>query len=69
MKNFILLITLLFSFTSFAQIEGTWNGNIEIPNQKLPFVLHITKENGQFKATSDAPSQGGVGIEINEVRI
>lgn len=68
MKNFILLITLLFSFTSFAQIEGTWNGNIEIPNQKLPFVLHITKENGQFKATSDAPSQGGFGLEINEVR-
>ncbi|SFO15540.1 hypothetical protein SAMN05421741_1234 [Paenimyroides ummariense] len=68
MKNFILLITLLFSFTSFAQIEGTWNGNIEIPNQKLPFVLHVTKENGQYKATSDAPSQGAFGIEVNEVR-
>jgi len=68
MKNFILLITLLFSFSFFAQIEGTWNGNIEIPNQKLPFVLHVTKENDQYKATSDSPDQGGFGLEINEVR-
>lgn len=68
MKNFILLITLLFSFSSFAQIEGTWNGNIELPNQKLPFVLHITKENGQYKATSDSPDQGAYGIELQEIR-
>ncbi len=68
MKQIILLFTLLFSFSLFAQIEGTWNGNIEIPNQKIPFILHITKENGQFKATSDSPSQGGFGLEINEVR-
>ena len=68
MKNFILLITLLFSFTSFAQIEGTWNGNIEIPNQKLPFVLHVTKENGQYKATSDSPNQGAFGIEMSDVK-
>lgn len=68
MKNFILLITLLFSFTSFAQIEGTWNGNIEIPNQKLPFVLHVTKENGQYKATSDSPDQGVFGIEMSDVK-
>lgn len=68
MKNFILLITLLFSFSSFAQIEGTWNGNIELPNQKLPFVLHITKENGQYKATTDSPDQGAYGIELQEIR-
>ncbi|MEG1026940.1 MAG: alpha/beta fold hydrolase [Flavobacterium sp.] len=68
MKNFILFFALLFSFTSFAQIEGTWNGNIEIPNQKLPFVLHVTKENGQYKATSDSPDQGVYGIELQEMR-
>lgn len=68
MKKFIFLFSLLFSFASFAQIEGTWNGNIEIPNQKLPFVLHITKENNQLKATSDSPDQSVFGIEINEIR-
>lgn len=68
MKNFILLFALLFSFSSFAQIEGTWNGNIEIPNQKLPFVLHVTKENGQYKATSDSPNQSVFGIAMSSIR-
>ncbi|SFN62044.1 hypothetical protein SAMN05421741_10854 [Paenimyroides ummariense] len=57
MRNFILLITLLFSFTSIAQIEGTWNGNIEIPNQKLPFVIHISKANNQLKVMGESPMQ------------
>ena len=57
MKNFIVLITLLFSFTSIAQIEGTWNGNIEIPNQKLPFVIHISKANNQWKVMGESPMQ------------
>lgn len=57
MKKTILLFTLLFSFTSFAQIEGTWNGNIEIPNQKLPFVIHITKENNEWKVMGESPMQ------------
>src|SRR5690606_10277818 len=57
MKNFILLFTLLFSFTSFAQIEGTWNINIEIPNQKLPFVIHIDKVNNEWQVKIESPSE------------
>lgn len=68
MKKLFLLFTLLFSISTFAQIEGTWNGNIEIPNQNLPFVLHITKDGNQLKATSDSPSQGAYGIELNDVQ-
>lgn len=57
MKNFILFFALLFSFTSFAQIEGTWNGNIAIPNQKLPFVIHISKADNQWKVMGESPMQ------------
>ena len=57
MKNFILLFALLFSFTSFAQIEGTWSGNIEIPNQKLPFVIHIDKVNNEWQVMGESPVQ------------
>lgn len=57
MKNFILLFALLFSFSSFAQIEGTWNGNIEIPNQKLPFVIHIDKVNNEWQVMGESPVQ------------
>ena len=68
MKNFILPFTLLISFYSFAQIEGTWNGAIEIPGNKLPFVVHITKENGELKATSDSPNQNAYGLEMSSIR-
>ncbi len=68
MKKIILLFALLLSFSSFAQVEGTWNGAIELPTNKLPFILHITTENNQLKATFDSPDQGGFGIEIPEIR-
>ncbi len=68
MKTIILFFSLLFSFSSFAQIEGTWHGNIEIPNQKLPFVIHITKEGNELKATFDSPDQGAFDIEMPEIR-
>lgn len=51
-----------------TKIEGTWNGKIEIPAQNLSFVLHITNENNQLKATFDSPDQGGFNIEIPEIR-
>lgn len=68
MKNIILIFSLLLSTSLFAQIEGTWNGNIEIPMNKLPFVLHISNENNGLKATFDSPNQGGFGLEIPEIR-
>lgn len=68
MKKVTLFIALLFSCFSFAQIEGTWNGAIEIPMNKMAFVLHITNEDGRLRATSDSPDQGIVGIELEEAR-
>ncbi|HUH25119.1 MAG TPA: hypothetical protein VLY87_00700 [Flavobacterium sp.] len=68
MKKIIFLFSLLFSFTLFAQIEGTWNGGIELPTGKLPLVLHITKEDNQLKLTFDSPDQNAFGIEIPEIR-
>src|SRR5690606_38205545 len=66
MKNIILIFSLLLSTSLFAQIEGTWNGNIEIPMNKLPFVLHISNKNNGLKATFDSPNQGGVGLQKPE---
>lgn len=68
MKTISLLITLLLSFSSFAQIKGTWNGNIEIPSNSLPFVIHISKEDNELKATFDSPNQGAFNIEMPEIR-
>lgn len=68
MKKILFLYLLLISFTTNAQIEGTWSGNIELPTSKLPFVLHITKENNVFKATADSPDQGAYGLNIQEIK-
>lgn len=68
MKNILFLYLFIISFTSHAQIEGTWSGNIELPTSKLPFVLHITTENNTLKATADSPDQGAYGINIQEIK-
>lgn len=68
MRIIILLITLLFGCQTFAQIEGTWNGFIEIPMSNLAFVLHVSREDGLLKVTSDSPDQGVFGIELQEAR-
>ena len=57
MKKLILFITVLFSFTSFAQIEGTWNGAIEIPLNKIPFVIYIDKVNNDWNVMGGSPSE------------
>ena len=57
MKPILLFFSLLFSISSFSQIEGTWNGNIEIPMNKLAFVIHITKENNNWNVMAESPMQ------------
>src|SRR5690606_556479 len=68
MKNIILIFSLLLSTSLFGQFEGTWNGNIEVPMNKLAFVLHISNKNNGLKATFDSHNQGGFGLEIPEIR-
>lgn len=67
MKKFILLFALLFSFSSFSQIEGTWNGNIEIPNQKLPFVIHIDKVNNEWQVMGESPSETNKKFPLEKI--
>ena len=67
MKNIILFFALLFSFSSIAQIEGTWNGDIEIPNQKLPFVIHINKENNNWKVIGESPMQTEEKFQLEKI--
>ena len=67
MKHITLFFALLFSFSSFAQIEGTWNGNIEIPNQKLPFVIHISKGNNEWKVMGESPIQTDEKFQLEKI--
>lgn len=69
MKKIILLLSLFFAIGSTAQIKGTWHGNIQIPNQNLPFVIHITKDQNKWKATAESPSQSNATFDIQSIAL
>ena len=74
MKNFTLIIILIFSFfttvkTYAENINGEWEGKLKItPELSLRFVLNITyNENKPSTVTMDSPDQGAYGIPLNIV--
>lgn len=67
MKNYILFFALLLSFGSFAQIEGTWNGAIEIPLNKMPFVIYINKVNNDWNVMGGSPSETGKKFPLEKI--
>ena len=46
-------------------LVGTWEGHIELPNQKLGFLAHIGEDG---KGTVDIPDQGAKGLPLSVVR-
>ena len=66
MKTILILITLLaLSISIYSQdITGKWNGVLEVPGQKIPFVFNIEKTDTGYKSTIDIPSQGAKGLPV-----
>lgn len=50
-----------------ADIVGTWQGVIAIPNTPLTFVIHIHHQDGQYQASGDSPDQGATDLPISSV--
>ncbi|MBO0996709.1 alpha/beta hydrolase [Bacillus sp. SD075] len=51
--------------SSLKAIEGRWEGEIKIPNQPLPFIVHFMKENG----TISIPVQGLNEFPLTSVKL
>lgn len=66
-KSLIILIFALLSQFAFCQLEGEWNGTLDIQGTKLRIVFHIEKSENQFKATFDSPDQNAFGLRVEEV--
>lgn len=71
MKTKILLLAISLLFTSlFSQnFEGNWKGKLEVMGNKLPLIVHLTNNNGNFSGTMDSPQQGAMGIPLDKVEI
>jgi len=55
--------------SDFKDVIDTWNGEIEIPNSPLAFVLHIEEDDdgANLQAKADSPNQNAYGIDVTTV--
>ncbi|MFT3701905.1 MAG: alpha/beta hydrolase [Agriterribacter sp.] len=62
-----LLLCLVFAKLGVCQaINGTWKGNLNLPNKaKLPLVFHIQKIDTVLAVTMDSPAQNANGLKVD----
>jgi len=61
-------ISLLLAISGFSQdINGSWSGVLDAMGNKLPLVINISENDGNYSATMDSPTQGAKGIPIGTV--
>ncbi|MFA6702443.1 MAG: alpha/beta fold hydrolase [Dysgonamonadaceae bacterium] len=69
-KTFLLLTLLLLTVQNqiFSQnIEGDWNGALNISGVQLRLIFHIEQTENGLKGTMDSPDQGAKGLTLNAV--
>lgn len=68
----ILLFSIFALFTSITigqNIDGDWQGSLNISGTELPLIFHITTEESKLTATMDSPAQGAFGIPVDEISL
>lgn len=77
MKELLAIFLIIFSCLIFItscgadelkEIQGIWEGKLQVPGSNLRIVFRITKTpEGNLTATMDSPDQGVTGIPVDEV--
>lgn len=63
----LLILFFLASWVAGAQeIIGTWQGTLSVQGTEMPLAFDISEKEGTLSATMDSPSQGAVGIPMDE---
>ncbi|HWF09284.1 MAG TPA: M56 family metallopeptidase [Bryobacteraceae bacterium] len=52
-----------------AAIAGDWAGVLNLPQNKLRIVLHITGPDNALRATHDSPDQGMAGMTVDSIAL
>ncbi len=67
---FLILLPLTQSIAIESNLEGIWQGKLNISGMQLRLVFNITKmSDGAFTATRDSPDQGAKGIPTSKVTV
>lgn len=67
--SFLCFSIINLSNTMAQEISGDWSGELDVQGQKIPLVLHISKEGDILKGTMDSPAQGATDLPLDEVSI
>ncbi|MBQ8958337.1 MAG: alpha/beta fold hydrolase [Bacteroidales bacterium] len=62
----LILLLLIATLPSFAQVEGYWKGQIDLGVQKLEMAFDIKVVEGGFAATLDVPTQGAFDVPVDQ---
>lgn len=66
MKTKLLLVLACLAQFCHAQIEGTWNGELDIQNMKLPVIFKISKNTKGYATTLTSPKQSSKEIAVDK---
>jgi len=67
MKKQILILFMFAAMQAQAQIEGYWEGQIDLGVQKLEMGFDIKAAENGYSATLDVPAQGAYDIPVDEI--
>lgn len=64
MQKILGFLLILLTMQANAQsILGDWTGELEIPGQSLPLILHISQADTELTVTMDSPRQAAFGLK------
>lgn len=66
-KQVVVLSLVVSSFGLCAQeVTGTWKGSVNVQETEMPLVFNVEETDGEYSSTMDSPSQGAMGIPMDE---
>ena len=69
-KKILVLAVLFLSFQAVAQdATGSWKGNLTVQGMEMPLLFNIEETDGVYTSTMDSPSQGAMGIPMDETSL
>jgi D-alanyl-D-alanine carboxypeptidase len=68
MKIKLLLVLVFLAHLCHAQIEGIWNGELDIQNMKLPIIFKIKKEKEGYSSFLNSPKQSARDFIVDKTQ-
>lgn len=68
-KLLVFIFLLHGALLSAQDLNGTWNGLLEVQGLKIRLNINLEQKNGQYSGTLESPDQGVAGIPLSKVTV